>query len=142
MDLSASLPDSLRQAPGLTFKLQRSPDLVSWEEVLRGSTATFLSVDRSILHREPADAPRAFWRLVVGQQVMATASDGENIFGFAESLARQLEDHQNFTVEEFLQRYSRQNKAFRSLASNQKRLNILMYSRAALCSQNRGLGGV
>ncbi|MGA0326288.1 MAG: hypothetical protein ACO3OK_04765, partial [Limisphaerales bacterium] len=57
VDLSASLPDSLRQAPGLTFKLQRSPDLESWEEVLRGSTATFLSVDRSILHREPADAP-------------------------------------------------------------------------------------
>ena len=115
VDLSASLPDSLRQAPGLTFKLQRSPDLVSWEEVLRGSTATFLSVDRSILHREPADAPRAFWRLVVGQQVMATASDGENIFGFAESLARQLEDHQNFTVEEFLQRYSTAEQSIQEL---------------------------
>ena len=76
VDLLASPSGESSSGISGEWRLQRSSDLEQWEDVLRGPAATFLSADATLLHHAAADTPQMFWRLVVGQQVMATASHG------------------------------------------------------------------
>lgn len=91
------------------WRLQRSSDLEQWEDVLRGPAATFLSADATLLHHAAADTPQMFWRLVVGQQVMATASHGDEVFGFAQALASEQAKHEGLSLEAFARRYAQPN---------------------------------
>ena len=97
-------PEEVVQS-GVWLELQRSVDLRSWENILAAPSTSFAEEDSSLIFEEPAQG-QAFFRLVINHRVAATASSGEEIFGFAQSFAEELEKVGQLSVESFLERYS------------------------------------
>jgi len=90
---------------GVWLELQRSTDLEHWEELLAAPSTSFIGDGSSLIFEELAQG-QAFFRLRINHRVTATASSGEDIFGFASSFARELEKAGQLSVEDFLERYS------------------------------------
>lgn len=89
---------------GVWLELERSKDLVHWEELLAAPSWAFLEEGEALF--EEAGGQMAFFRLRIDHKVTATSSSGEEIFGFASSFAKELEKVGQLSVEEFLERYS------------------------------------
>lgn len=85
---------------GVWLELERSTDLVHWEELLAAPSWAFLEEGEALF--EEAGGQMAFFRLQINHKVTATSSSGEEIFGFASSFAKELEKVGQLSVEEFL----------------------------------------
>lgn len=104
IELHMGNPDKIVQS-GVWLELQRSVDLEQWESVLAAPSTSFVEEGSSLVFEQPAQV-QAFFRLQINHRVSATASSGEEIFGFAASFADELEKAGQLSVEVFLERYS------------------------------------
>jgi hypothetical protein len=100
-------PDMVAQS-GAWLQLQRSTDLIQWEDLVAAPSSAFATPDSSLVYEETGIG-NAFFRLLINQRVVATASttaSGDVLFGFAQSFAAELKKVGQLSVKAFLERYS------------------------------------